>query len=82
MTRRDDALTTLNVPQVVVAFVPPENVPSCGVAVKLGLNHVDRTVIAGLEHRVYALGRSEATDERGVMHAQEAASAGAGRSGA
>ncbi|MGC1272506.1 MAG: GNAT family N-acetyltransferase [Planctomycetaceae bacterium] len=50
---RDFALTTLILARV-VAFVRPENVPSCGVAIKLGLNHVDRTVIAGLEHRVYA----------------------------
>ena len=53
---RDYALTTLGLPKV-IALVRPENLPSCGVAEKLGMARVDRTVIAGFEHRVYAAER-------------------------
>jgi len=53
---RDYALTTLGLPKV-IALVRPENLPSCGVAKKIGLSLVDRAVIAGLEHRVYATER-------------------------
>lgn len=50
---RDHGLTALALPRV-VALVRPENLPSRGVAVKIGMKPVDRTVLAGFEHLVYA----------------------------
>jgi RimJ/RimL family protein N-acetyltransferase len=50
---RDHALTALGLPRV-IALVRPENVPSRGVATKIGLRLVDRTLLAGFEHLVYA----------------------------
>jgi RimJ/RimL family protein N-acetyltransferase len=52
---RDYALTALGLPRV-IALVRPENVPSCGVARKIGMKTVDRAVLAGFEHVVYAAG--------------------------
>jgi len=51
---RDYALGTLAAPRVVV-LVRPENLPSRGVATKIGMTVVDRTLLAGFEHLVYAM---------------------------
>ena len=50
---RNYALSTLGVTRV-VALVRPENLPSRGVAEKLGMKVVDHTLHAGFEHLVYA----------------------------
>ena len=50
---RDFALKELGLPRV-IALVRPENLASAGVARRIGMSPVDRTVHAGLEHVVYA----------------------------
>ena len=50
---RDYGLAELALPRV-IALVRPENLPSRGVATKIGMTVVDRTVLAGFEHLVYA----------------------------
>lgn len=54
---RDLAFRTLDVPRV-IALVRPENVPSQGVARKLGMMPVSRTLFADLEHIVFEQRRS------------------------
>ncbi|MDR3632733.1 MAG: GNAT family N-acetyltransferase [Isosphaeraceae bacterium] len=56
---RDLAFRTLDVPRV-IALVRPENVPSQGVARKLGMRPVSRTVFAGLDHWVFEQTREDA----------------------
>jgi RimJ/RimL family protein N-acetyltransferase len=52
---RDHALTTLGRSRV-VSLIRPENLPSQGVARKLGMLPVKRTTHAGLDHIVFAVG--------------------------
>ena len=49
---REFALTRLGLTRV-IALVRPENLPSRGVAQKIGMTMVDRTLLAGFEHLVY-----------------------------
>jgi RimJ/RimL family protein N-acetyltransferase len=44
-------------PPRVVSLIRPENVPSIGVARKLGMEEAGRTMYAGFEHLVYAIAR-------------------------
>lgn len=50
---RDWVLTALRRPRV-VTLVRPKNLPSLGVARKLGMEEVGRTMHAGLDHLVLA----------------------------
>ena len=52
---RDYALTRLECPRV-LALIRPENLPSCGVARKIGMEPIDRTMHSGYEHVIYATG--------------------------
>ena len=54
---RDHALVTLGRPRV-ISLIRPENIPSRGVAAKLGMRREGRTRHAGLDHIVFAVGRS------------------------
>ena len=54
---RDYAFSEKKLPRV-ISLVRPENVPSQGVARKLGMEVVGRTESAGFEHHVYAVSRS------------------------
>ncbi len=51
---RDYALNVLGKPRV-IALVRPENVPSQGVALKLGMKPEGRTQYAGYEHLIFAI---------------------------
>lgn len=55
---RDHAFTTLDRPRV-VSLIRPQNIPSRGVAEKLGMTIVARAPHRGLEHLVYAVSRAE-----------------------
>jgi len=57
---RDYAFGPLGLPRV-TSPIRPENLPSRGVAAKIGLTPAGRTVLAGFEHMVYA---AEAPDAR------------------
>jgi [ribosomal protein S5]-alanine N-acetyltransferase len=54
---REYAFTERKLPQV-VSLIHPQNVPSQGVARKLGMEVTGRTLQAGLEHLVYAVAAS------------------------
>jgi RimJ/RimL family protein N-acetyltransferase len=54
---RDYAFAERQLPRV-ISLIRPENVPSQGVARKLGMEVVARTERAGLEHHVYAASRT------------------------
>lgn len=53
---RDFAFDVLGLPYV-ISLVRPENLPSRGVALKLGMEPQRSTTRAGLEHLVYAVSR-------------------------
>jgi [ribosomal protein S5]-alanine N-acetyltransferase len=54
--------------EVVIALIRPENVPSQGVAMKLGMKPRPTTVEhSGFEHHVFAITRSEWQDTRAGM---------------
>jgi ribosomal-protein-alanine N-acetyltransferase len=55
---RDYAFNTLNKSRV-ISLIRPENVPSQGVAVKMGMTAEKYTVHAGLAHLVFAVSRPE-----------------------
>ncbi len=55
---RDYAFDILAKPRV-ISLIRPENVPSQGVARKIGMQPEKRTVHAGLEHLVFAVARGE-----------------------
>lgn len=55
---RDHALTALGLPRV-IALVRPENLPSRGVATKIGMHLTGRTFHAGFEHFIYAIYAAE-----------------------
>jgi ribosomal-protein-alanine N-acetyltransferase len=46
----------------VITLVRPENVPSQGVALKLGMKLEKRVTFAGFEHLVFAVSRTESSD--------------------
>lgn len=54
---RDHAFTALDKPRV-VSLIRPANIPSQGVAAKLGLSVEGRALDWKLEHLVYAVSRS------------------------
>ncbi len=60
MATRDYAFNTLRKPRV-ISLVRPENVPSQGVAAKMGMAVEKRTLHAGLVHLVFAVSRPRAT---------------------
>ena len=51
---RDYALGTLAAPRV-IALVRPENLPSRGVAMRIGMAVADQVLHGGFEHLVYAV---------------------------
>lgn len=53
---RDHAFDALDVPRV-ISLIRPENLPSQGVAHRIGMRPVGRAMHAGLEHRVFARSR-------------------------
>ncbi len=57
---RDYAFNALHKPRV-ISLVRPENVPSQGVATKMGMTVEKRTLHAGLVHLVFAVSRPQAT---------------------
>ena len=59
---RDHAFGRLDKPRV-VSLIRPANVPSQGVAKKLGMTERGRAVHRGLEHLVYRVSRSEVQSE-------------------
>jgi ribosomal-protein-alanine N-acetyltransferase len=54
---REYAFAEKKLPRV-ISLIRPENVPSQGVARKLGMEVVGRTEYAGFEHRVYAVSQA------------------------
>jgi len=59
----DYAFDRLEIPRV-VSLIRPENVPSLGVARKIGMRRTGRTTHAGLEHLVYQIARKDFTASR------------------
>lgn len=55
---RDYAFETLDRPRV-ISLIRPENLPSQGVATKLGMTVEKRTIHAGLVHLVFSVAREE-----------------------
>lgn len=62
---RDYAFATLDLPRV-IALVRPENIPSRGVATKIGMTEVDRICHSEYEHLVYAVERAWDRERRGT----------------
>ena len=58
---RDYAFNTLGKPRV-ISLIRPENVPSQGVAMKMGMSVEKRTMHAGLVHLVFAVSQPHVTD--------------------
>jgi RimJ/RimL family protein N-acetyltransferase len=56
---RDYALNTIGAPRV-ITLIRPENEPSQGVALKIGMKPVKRTMYADFEHVVFSVARSTA----------------------
>jgi [ribosomal protein S5]-alanine N-acetyltransferase len=59
LATRDHALDERGYPRV-ISLIRPENLPSQGVARKLGMERERTTTFAGLEHWVFAVSRAEA----------------------
>ena len=65
---RDHAFFTLDMPRV-ISLIRPDNLPSQGVARKVGMRPAGATQFGGLEHLLYSVARSEissAPGENGV----------------